>query len=89
VVGASHTGCDIAYEVAADQPTFLVGPDQGQVPLDWNSPMIPVALSIIVFAPGLFFCGRSFQYAFSSMVLPGLGQNAAYVVKKIAARAQT
>jgi putative flavoprotein involved in K+ transport len=28
VVGASHTGCDIAYEVAADRPTFLVGPDR-------------------------------------------------------------
>jgi hypothetical protein len=40
-------------------------------------------------APGLFFCGLSFQYAFSSMVLPGLGRDAAYVVKKIAARAQT
>jgi putative flavoprotein involved in K+ transport len=47
VVGASH--CDIAYEVAADRPTFLVGPDQGQVPLDCNSPMIRVALPIIVF----------------------------------------
>jgi putative flavoprotein involved in K+ transport len=35
-------------------------------------------------APGLFFCGLSFQYAFSSMVLPGLGRDAACVVKKIA-----
>lgn len=191
VVGASHTGCDIAYEVAADRPTFLVGPDHGQIPLDFNSPMIRVALPIIVFVwlhlltrrtpmgrkqmqavrhhgaprlrvkakhltergvemvdgrvsgvsadgrpvlddgrvldvanviwctgfrqtfdwidlpivgddgwpreyrgvvdsvPDLFFCGLSFQYAFGSMVLPGVGRDAAYVVKKIAARAQT
>jgi hypothetical protein len=39
-------------------------------------------------APGLFFCGLSFQYAFSSMVLPGAGRDAAYVVKKIAAPAR-
>ena len=38
------------------------------------------------FSAGL---GRSFQYAFSSMVLPGVGRDAAYVVKKIAAPAQT
>jgi putative flavoprotein involved in K+ transport len=38
-------------------------------------------------APGLFFCGLSFQYAFSSMVLPGVGRDAAYVARRIAARA--
>jgi putative flavoprotein involved in K+ transport len=37
-------------------------------------------------APGLFFCGLSFQFAFSSMVLPGVGRDAAYVAKRIAAR---
>lgn len=37
-------------------------------------------------APGLFFCGLSFQYAFSSMVLPGVGRDAAYVADRIAAR---
>jgi len=36
--------------------------------------------------PGLFFCGLSFQYAFSSMVLPGVGRDAAYVADRIAAR---
>ncbi|WP_350277361.1 NAD(P)/FAD-dependent oxidoreductase [Kribbella sp. HUAS MG21] len=36
--------------------------------------------------PGLFFCGLSFQYAFSSMVLPGVGRDAAYVARRIAAR---
>jgi putative flavoprotein involved in K+ transport len=37
-------------------------------------------------APGLFFCGLSFQYAFSSMVLPGVGRDAAYVAEQIEAR---
>jgi putative flavoprotein involved in K+ transport len=39
-------------------------------------------------APGLFFCGLSFQYAFSSMVLPGVGRDAAYVARRVAARAR-
>jgi putative flavoprotein involved in K+ transport len=38
--------------------------------------------------PGLFFCGLSFQYAFSSMVLPGVGRDAAYVARRISARAR-
>jgi putative flavoprotein involved in K+ transport len=37
-------------------------------------------------APGLYFCGLSFQYAFSSMVFPGIGRDADYVARQIAAR---
>jgi putative flavoprotein involved in K+ transport len=37
-------------------------------------------------APGLYFCGLSFQYAFSSMILPGVGRDAAFVAAQIAAR---
>jgi putative flavoprotein involved in K+ transport len=40
-------------------------------------------------APGLFFCGLVFQYAFSSMVLPGVGRDAAYVAGKIAERSRS
>lgn len=40
-------------------------------------------------APGLFFCGLSFQYAFSSMVLPGVGRDAAYIARRVAARVRT
>jgi putative flavoprotein involved in K+ transport len=185
VVGASHSGYDIAYEVAADRPTILVGPDRGNIPLEWDSPRFKVAIPVIVFlwrhvltrrtpmgrkemrkvrhegapttrvkphhlaerhvqriehkvtdvspdgkpmladgqvldvanivwatgfrpdfswieapvigddgwpreyrgvveeVPGLFFCGLAFQFAFSSMVLPGVGRDAAYVAKKI------
>jgi putative flavoprotein involved in K+ transport len=40
-------------------------------------------------ASGLFFCGLSFQYAFSSMVLPGVGRDAAYVAQRIANQPRT
>ena len=185
VVGASHSGYDIAYELAQDRPTFLVGPDRGNIPLEWDSPLLKVAMPFIVFAwkhvltrrtpmgrremrevrshgaptvrvkphhlaergaeriehkvtdvsetgmpvlddgrvvdvanvvwatgfrqdfswieapitgedgwpreyrgvaddlPGLFFCGLSFQYAFGSMVLPGVGRDAAFIARRI------
>ena len=34
-------------------------------------------------APGLYFCGLSFQYAFSSMVFAGVGRDAAYVAEHL------
>ncbi|MCU7821240.1 flavin-containing monooxygenase [Kitasatospora sp. DSM 101779] len=37
-------------------------------------------------APGLYFCGLSFQRAFSSMLIGGAGRDAAVVAKHIAAR---
>jgi putative flavoprotein involved in K+ transport len=40
-------------------------------------------------APGLYFCGLSFQYAFSSMVFPGISRDADYVARQIVARAGT
>ena len=187
VVGASHSGCDIAYEVAPNHPTVLCGRDPGEFPIRLDSRKIRVALPVFVFlarhvitrrtpigrkalnevrfhggpmlrvkradleergvkrllsrvvgvdgglpllddgqlmnvanvvwctgfrqtfdwidlpvfegngwpremrgvvteAPGLFFCGLSFQYAFSSMVLPGVGRDADFVARQIAAR---
>jgi putative flavoprotein involved in K+ transport len=190
VVGASHSGHDIAYEVGAEHPTVLAGPDRGNIPLDWNSAQLKVALPVVVFAwkhvltrrtpmgrkemqkvrshgapttrvkarhlaergvkrlpykvtdaspdgqpvledgqvldvdnviwatgcrpdfswidapitgddgwpreyrgvvqgvPGLFFCGLAFQFAFGSMVLPGVGRDAAFVAAKIDQRAK-
>lgn len=188
VVGASHSGTDIAYELAATRPTILCGRDCGQIPLRWDARAIKVALPVLVFlwrhvltrrtpmgrkemretrvhggpmlrvkradlaargveritqrvrgvrdgrpqlddgtvldvenivwatgfrqvfdwidlpvfgpdgwpteyrgvvadAPGLFFCGLSFQYAFSSMVFPGVGRDAAYIADRIVKRA--
>ena len=40
-------------------------------------------------APGLFFCGLAFQYAFSSMMMAGVGRDAAFVAEKIAVRSRT
>jgi putative flavoprotein involved in K+ transport len=190
VVGASHSGTDVAYEVASSHPTILCGPDRGQIPIRLESPMLHFVFPVMLFmarhvitrrtpigrremneirfhggpmlrvkredleergvervlsrlagasdalpvlddgrvldvtnivwctgfrqvfdwidlpilgadgwpqeyrgvvgdAPGLFFCGLSFQYAFSSMVLPGVGRDAAYVAGKIDARTRT
>ena len=187
VVGASHSGTDIAYETAATRPTTLVGGDNGEIPIRLESPRIKVVFPILMFlwkhlltrrtpmgrkemrhirhhggpmlrvkrsdlaergvvrnearvvgvqdglpvladgtvvdvanvvwatgfrqdfdwidlpimgedgwprefrgvvadAPGLFFCGLSFQYAFSSMLVGGAGRDAAYVARRIIAR---
>ncbi len=185
VVGASHSGCDIAYELAADRETHLAGRDCGQLPLRWRGVGAPAAFPAVLFAwrhvltrrtpvgrklmahvrehggpmlrvtrahlaergvvrhldrvesatggsptladgtvldvssivwatgyrqrfdwldlpvlgadgwpreyrgvaadaPGLYFCGLAFQYSFSSMVLPGVGRDAAFVVDHLA-----
>ena len=187
VVGASHSGCDIAYEAAEHRPTTLVGRDPGQIPIRWDSRALRYTFPVIAFlwrhvltrrtpigrkemaeirhhggpmarvkredlqrrgverlpnrvtgvsdgrpvlddgrvvdagtivwctgfrqvfdwidapvfgedgfpqeyrgvvesVPGLFFCGLSFQYAFSSMVFLGVGRDAEYVARRIAAR---
>jgi putative flavoprotein involved in K+ transport len=44
---------------------------------------------VVPAAPGLFFCGLSFQYAFSSMVFLGVGRDADYVAGRIALRMRT
>lgn len=186
VVGASHSGTDIAYEVAQTHPTILAGRDCGQIPPPLESrrmrmifpvllfawrhvltrrtpigrkemaeirhhggPMLrvkradlaargvervtsrieevrgglpvvdgtPREVSTVVWAtgfrqtfdwirlpvfgedgyprelrgvvaeaPGLFFCGLSFQYSFSSMLMSGAGRDAAYVVDRLVSR---
>jgi putative flavoprotein involved in K+ transport len=187
VVGASHSGADIAYETVQTHPTILCGRDCGQIPIRWDSRRIRIGLPVLVFAwrhvvsrrtpigrkamphirfhggpmlrvkradlaargvqrytarvcgvadrrpvladgtaldvrnviwctgfkqvfdwievpifgedgwpreyrgvcdeaPGLFFCGLSFQYSFSSMVFPGVGRDAEYVARRIASR---
>ena len=187
VVGASHSGCDIAYELAQSRPTVLAGRDCGQIPVRWDSGAIHVAFPFLLFAwrhvltrrtpvgrkmmdeirhhggpmlrvkredlaargverhvervvavtdglptlddgtvvdaanviwatgfaqrfdwidlpvigedgwpreyrgvsedvPGLFFCGLAFQYAFASMVLPGVGRDAAYIADRVMKR---
>jgi len=187
VVGASHSGLDIAYELAASRPVTLCGPSRGNIPLRPESRRARVLMAAAIFAfrhlltrrtpmgrramkevrshgapafrikqddldrrgvvryqarvtgvaggrpvlgddtvpdvasvvwctgfrqvfgwiglpvlgqdgwpaeyrgvvdsaPGLYFCGLSFQYAFSSMVFPGIGRDADYVARQIVAR---
>ena len=49
VVGASHSGADVAYEVSVDHPTILSGRDTGQIPVRLNSPLFRVVFPIILF----------------------------------------
>lgn len=49
VVGGSHSGADVAYEVADDHPTILCGRDTGQIPVRLTSPMFKVVFPIILF----------------------------------------
>jgi putative flavoprotein involved in K+ transport len=187
VVGASHSGQDIAYEIAPTQRTILCGPNRGNIPMRPESRRAHVLMPVVIFvfkhvltrrtpmgrkemrevrlhggphfrvkpqdldrrgvvrhtarmtgvedgrpvlgdgtvldvsnvvwctgfrqvfdwiqlpilnedgwpveyrgvvdaAPGLFFCGLSYQYAFASMVFPGIGRDADYVARQIVAR---
>lgn len=186
VVGGSHSGMDIAYEVAETHPTILAGRDCGQIPPRIETRKMRLIFPVLVFAwrhvltrrtpigrkemqearfhggpsvrvkksdlaargveritervtgvqdgkpvvggrtydvanviwatgfqqtfgwirlpvigedgwpveyrgvvkdaPGLYFCGLSFQFGFSSMVLPGVGRDAGYVADRIAER---
>jgi len=188
VVGGSHSGCDIAFEVAETHPTILAGRDPGQIPPPLDSRRMRMIFPVLLFAwrhvvtrrtplgrkemqevrhhggpmlrvkradlaargvervtsrieeidggrpvvdgtprdvanvvwatgfrqefgwihlpvfgddgyprelrgvvdeaPGLFFCGLSFQYAFSSMLITGAGRDGGYVADRIVARSQ-
>lgn len=189
VVGASHSGLDIAYEVADSHPTVLAGRDCGEMPIRLDSRQSHVVFPVVAFmfrhvltrrtpmgrkemdevrfhggpalrvkaadlearqvrrfparvvgaqdglplledgtvvdatsviwatgfrqafdwidlpvldergwpreyrgvvdeAPGLFFCGLSFQYAMSSMVFLGVGRDAEYVARRVVERAR-
>ena len=50
VVGAAHSGGDIAFEVAgAGFPTLLSGRDTGQIPLPWDSRRLRLAWPVMKF----------------------------------------
>ena len=49
VVGASHSGTDVAYEVAQTHDTVLAGRDPGQMPIRLESRKIKVVLPIMLF----------------------------------------
>lgn len=49
VVGGSHSGTDVAYEVAVSRPTILCGRDPGQIPVRLGTPMFRVVFPLVVF----------------------------------------
>jgi putative flavoprotein involved in K+ transport len=52
VVGASHSGGDIAFELSQDHPVMLSGRDTGQLPVRLESPGIRVVWPLIFFVFG-------------------------------------
>jgi putative flavoprotein involved in K+ transport len=50
VVGASHSGADIAYEAAAQHETILAGPDTGQIPASVETRRGRMGFRALVFA---------------------------------------
>ena len=189
VVGASHSGTDIAYELAETHPVILAGRDCGEIPPRLGSPAFRMVFPVLLFAwkhvltrrspmrtklteelrrhggpmlrvkrrdlvergvervtsrieesrdgqpvvdgtprdvstvvwatgfrqvfdwihlpilgedgwpkemrgvvadaPGLFFCGLAFQYSFSSMLMTGVGRDAAFVADRVATRSRS
>jgi putative flavoprotein involved in K+ transport len=50
VVGAAHSGGDIAFEVArAGYSTILSGRDTGQIPVDIHHPLAPIVFTALTF----------------------------------------
>lgn len=52
VVGAAHSGADIAFEVARSHPTVLCGRDTGQLPIRIDSRCMAVLFPVVWFAWG-------------------------------------
>jgi putative flavoprotein involved in K+ transport len=49
VVGAAHSGADIAFEVAAEHPTFLSGRDTGQLPFPVDARIARLGFPVLRF----------------------------------------
>jgi putative flavoprotein involved in K+ transport len=49
VVGGSHSGADVAYELAETRPTILCGRDPGQIPVRLGTPLFKVVFPLVVF----------------------------------------
>lgn len=49
VVGASHSGLDLAFELGADRATTLVGPARGNIPLEWGTRLMRRTFPVIDF----------------------------------------
>jgi putative flavoprotein involved in K+ transport len=52
VVGASHSGADIAFEIAPLHPTVLAGPIHGEIPFRIEGGLAHAALPVLFFVAG-------------------------------------
>ena len=52
VVGASHSGFDVAYEVALEHPTILAGANRGQIPVPHGSRRFRLLMPVLWFVWG-------------------------------------
>ena len=52
LVGAGNSGADIAMEVSKSHPTFLSGPDKGQIPFRIEHPLRRVVVPVLWFVAG-------------------------------------
>jgi putative flavoprotein involved in K+ transport len=52
VVGASHSGFDVAYEVAPDHPTILAGAGHGEIPVPHGSRRFRMVMPVMWFIWG-------------------------------------
>ncbi len=52
VVGASHSGCDLAFEVAGTHPTILCGRDTGQIPVPLETRRMRMLFPLLWFVWG-------------------------------------
>lgn len=50
VVGASHSGLDIALELGATRETVVVGPDRGNFPFEWGTWAMRASFPLVEFA---------------------------------------
>ncbi|MCW4463985.1 NAD(P)/FAD-dependent oxidoreductase [Glutamicibacter sp. MNS18] len=50
VVGAGHSGCDIARELALSHPTFLCGRDTGEVPVPFDRQVVHLVIPLVMFS---------------------------------------
>jgi cation diffusion facilitator CzcD-associated flavoprotein CzcO len=90
VVGAAHSGADIAHEVAERHATVLgFRNDYGWIrfPLPIGDDGFPrQERGAVEDCPGLYFAGLLFQDSFSSMLILGARRDGERVARQIAAR---
>ena len=83
---SSTTGRSWTSPTSSGAPGFKQVFDWIRLPIFGDDGWPVERRGVVPEAPGLYFCGLSFQYAFSSMILPGVGRDAEFVAKQISSR---